>query len=781
MRLLNDVLFAYPTYSTISECGSKVVKIHSLSFDTILATSELTQCSVLASSDCLPFILPAIVGLNRPIVVNIETENLEALVKGYDTVVSRTPDSLLFNCVVAHLAAILTSKPVFHLIDIHILELHITFTNSTFLTGILADSQSIADLVGQCRGLDLPDLAAISSILRCTINGDASPEYVEHKIYETIVYGNESQSLGGIMTPYKQVRNLPDETHYRHSLYPFQAVNPTSNADLCISIGIIPSTATNISFGGILVLSSNEITELLLKEVKEKELQVFVVESERIAREFNVFYGTMEIFRRAILESIYLHFSSATVSHSSVQTCPNVSKSKEEERLDRVKADCIQVALRSIVKMDYCNLEVTKVAPLLKEEVIEEKYLLSSVSHVALPLLFPASFNLTKKHRPDLNDTFEVKLSGKERLTPDGYERNVFHLELECSPDVRYKVGAALAVFPRNPVAKVKEFLSRHGLDGNQVILVSESSIDDSADKKEVQTLLQLLVNRLDLFGRPSRAFLTLLIIHTTGIHREKLSLLLANKSDSTIVGFDEMILEYQIKVTLPLLLEIPPMKPRLYSISSSQSLHPTSIHLLVVLVSHGTCTTYLNDLDLNDSVTVSLRPSAMILPPDTLTPVIMCALGTGLAPFRAFIQERYYQHLQGVDVGPMVLYFGARERVNEYLYGNELDAYQALGLVTMRLAFSRDQQEKMYVQYRMEEDSDQLENLLKEEKGGFYLCGPTWPVKDVTKALVDAFESSVDEASNEIAATSDISEKVDGLEELEKMKHQGRFVLEVY
>lgn len=74
-----------------------------------------------------------------------------------------------------------------------------------------------------------------------------------------------------------------------------------------------------------------------------------------------------------------------------------------------------------------------------------------------------------------------------------------------------------------------------------------------------------------------------------------------------------------------------------------------------------------------------------------------------------------------------MVLYFGSRFKAMEYLYGEELEEFAASGLVTLRLAFSRDGPKKVYIQHLMNEDSDRLWSLLQVNKGSFYLCGPTW------------------------------------------------------
>lgn len=91
--------------------------------------------------------------------------------------------------------------------------------------------------------------------------------------------------------------------------------------------------------------------------------------------------------------------------------------------------------------------------------------------------------------------------------------------------------------------------------------------------------------------------------------------------------------------------------------------------------VRYGQCTRYLNNLQVGQQVMVSVKPSVMKLPARDTQPIIMAGLGTGAAPFRAFIQERAWQKAQGMDVGPALYYFGSRHRSKEYLYGCVLSA----------------------------------------------------------------------------------------------------------
>ncbi|KAJ2372813.1 sulfite reductase [NADPH] flavoprotein component, partial [Coemansia sp. RSA 2603] len=182
-----------------------------------------------------------------------------------------------------------------------------------------------------------------------------------------------------------------------------------------------------------------------------------------------------------------------------------------------------------------------------------------------------------------------------------------------------------------------------------------------------------------------------------------------------------------------------------------------------------GQCTRFLDALAPGDAVVVSVKPSVMKLPPLDAQPVIMAGLGTGMAPFRAFIEERAVRQREGAVVGPMTLYFGSRHRAMEYLYGEELEAYHAAGLLTnLRLAFSRDQRDKVYIQHCMRQDAALLADHMLAADGAFYLCGPTWPAGDVKDAMVAAFTGAGG------------VRPADANKVIEDLKERERYILEV-
>lgn len=255
----------------------------------------------------------------------------------------------------------------------------------------------------------------------------------------------------------------------------------------------------------------------------------------------------------------------------------------------------------------------------------------------------------------------------------------------------------------------------------------------------------------------------------------------LKKRANDTIT-FADLLREFSsCKLTVLDLMEIiPPIKPRHYSIASAQSKHPNSVHLLVVLVEwtqpstgkqrFGLCSKYLEGLKVGDAVTVDVKPSMMKLPKNPAAPIIMSGLGTGMAPFRAFIEERAVLHNNGVKVGPMVLYMGSRSQWKEYLYGEELEAYHQSGLLTyLRCAFSRDQEHKVYIQHKMNEDMSLINDYLYKQKGSFYLCGPTWPVADVEAAINKSFVTCENMSPEEARKC------------IRGIKEEERYVLEVY
>jgi sulfite reductase alpha subunit-like flavoprotein len=185
-------------------------------------------------------------------------------------------------------------------------------------------------------------------------------------------------------------------------------------------------------------------------------------------------------------------------------------------------------------------------------------------------------------------------------------------------------------------------------------------------------------------------------------------------------------------------------LQPRLYSISSSPKQYPGEVHLTVSPVRYnfqgvprrGVCSTYLADRSPGDRIAVFLQPSSNFRPPsDPQTPMIMIGPGTGIAPFRGFLQER---RALG-HTGPNWLFFGERHAATDFYYRDEIEQMRADGFITdLDLAFSRDQRDKVYVQHLMRTKGAQLWRWL-QDGAQLYVCGNADPMaKDVDRTLCE-------------------------------------------
>jgi sulfite reductase (NADPH) flavoprotein alpha-component len=185
-------------------------------------------------------------------------------------------------------------------------------------------------------------------------------------------------------------------------------------------------------------------------------------------------------------------------------------------------------------------------------------------------------------------------------------------------------------------------------------------------------------------------------------------------------------------------------LQPRLYSIASSPRVTPETIHLTVAAVRYrlrgrarkGVASTFLADrLEVGETIPVFLHSAkGFRMPEDPSAPMIMVGPGTGVAPFRAFLQDR---EASGAP-GKSWLFFGDQRRATDFLYGDEFEKMAASGLLArLDTAFSRDQEEKVYVQHRMLEHGAELWKWIAEEGAYFYVCGDAKRMaKDVDAAL---------------------------------------------
>lgn len=220
----------------------------------------------------------------------------------------------------------------------------------------------------------------------------------------------------------------------------------------------------------------------------------------------------------------------------------------------------------------------------------------------------------------------------------------------------------------------------------------------------------------------------------------------------------------------------LPPFAPRAYSIASSPTKYPAQVHLTVASVEYSldqrthasTCSSYLfENLALGERVNAYFAANKHFsLTENPNTPVIMVGPGIGIAPFRGLLQEREHNNHSG-DNG---LFFGHRNKDYDYLYREEIEAMCKKGLLTrLDLAFSRDQQKKVYVQNRMHEHAASLYEWL-ENGAYFFVCG------DARKMAKD-----VDKALHEIIVTQGNINHQQANEYIYRLKQEKRYIQDVY
>lgn len=307
-----------------------------------------------------------------------------------------------------------------------------------------------------------------------------------------------------------------------------------------------------------------------------------------------------------------------------------------------------------------------------------------------------------------------------------------------------YLPGDALGVWPENCPNNVDWVLEALDAAGDEKVPGPDGSL---------MMIREALLKHYSI-TRPAPALVELMIASTSDPGaKDSLAKMIADDGPGIPDGYEVLDLLKQYPSARPALEEfatsLPPIQPRLYSISSSLKAHPDEVHLTVGVVRYLSCrgrqckgvaSTYLAErIRPGQKVRIFIQPShGFRLPASPRTPMIMVGPGTGIAPFRAFLQERKATGAAGQNW----LFFGDQTSEHDFLYREELDAYQRDGVLhRLTTAFSRDQERKVYVQHRMKENGAELWSWL-QQGAHFYVCG------DAKRMAAD-----VDQALKEIVA----------------------------
>ena len=334
------------------------------------------------------------------------------------------------------------------------------------------------------------------------------------------------------------------------------------------------------------------------------------------------------------------------------------------------------------------------------------------------------------------SNPFPAPLIANRKLNAPGSSKDTRHLAFSLEGSgLEYEVGDALAVRPCNCPELVGELIAALGC-----------SVNDALNGMSVH---HALLHDYEITRVPAA------IVKAAGERcgNDALRQLSGAELNKFVHGMDvlDFIRRYpQAKFSAADVALLKKLPPRLYSISSSPKAHPGEVHLCVGIVRtefggrprKGVCSTFLADrVPMDASVPVFVHHNKNFRPPgDPSTPMIMVGPGTGIAPFRAFLEERRAIGAKGRNW----LFFGDQHATTDFLYHDEIDAMLSEGtLARLDTAFSRDQAEKIYVQQRMLEHARELFAWL-EEGAHFYVCGDASRMaKDVDRALHQVVESA--------------------------------------
>ena len=364
---------------------------------------------------------------------------------------------------------------------------------------------------------------------------------------------------------------------------------------------------------------------------------------------------------------------------------------------------------------------------------------------------------------------YEAIISYNKLLSGPNSNKEIMHYEIDLGDSgLKYEVGDSLSIIPRNKQLLVDQIIERLHTSKDFIPSGHEIDIENLLKFKfEILTPTKRLIEYIEKIAEDS-----------------KLSLILEKKDSKALDDFkwgmdvlDFMNLNPKVDFIVEKFLDLlKPLQHRTYSISSSINKYDNKVHLTISSVRwknkkrdyNGVCSTYLaDDCNENEKIKIFFTPNKSFrLPEDKDKDIIMIGPGTGIAPFRAFLQEREVTNSSGKNW----LFFGDQTRDNDFIYEDELkDMLNKNILTKLDLAFSRDQKEKLYVQHKIYENKKEFFSWI-ENGSIIYICG------DATKMAKD-----VEDIILKIISEENNCSFNDSIEYLNKLKKEKRYLRDVY
>ncbi|NTS43328.1 flavodoxin domain-containing protein [Flavisolibacter sp. BT320] len=349
--------------------------------------------------------------------------------------------------------------------------------------------------------------------------------------------------------------------------------------------------------------------------------------------------------------------------------------------------------------------------------------------------------------------TYTGTIQTKINLNGRGSQKETYHIEI-AAEDVQFEPGDAVGIVPRNKPELVQKIISLSGLTEEALVPY----------RNETAPLGSLFAQKLSLVNLSENTV-------------KKYAAIVKQEIPATRMDFSDLLRIYPVSNSeqfLEAIQVLDPIAPRLYSIASSPEAHGSEVHITLGMhrycvndsLRDGLCSYYLSQMKEGEEIDFYIHKNHLFKLPAEDKDVIMVGPGTGIAPFRSFVAHRDATGASGRNW----LFFGDQHFTTDFLYQTEWQSWIETGVLTkMNVAFSRDQEEKLYVQHKLWQHRQELVQWL-DDGASFYICGAKNPMSvDVENILVKII-------SEQKGFTEEAS-----IEYLDALKEEGRYLKDVY